>query len=71
MVLMNGTKNARNVSSVINRGNTCGGVKKAGLAPRTGIYMASNILSIRASQTIPMKCVPNTTRSVSSIGMIV
>jgi hypothetical protein len=31
MVLMNGSKSARNQSAIINRGNTCGGSKKSGL----------------------------------------
>jgi hypothetical protein len=32
MVLMSASKSARNQSSIINRGNTCGGVKKSGLS---------------------------------------
>jgi len=37
MVLMNGSKRARNAQSIINRTNTDGGVKKAGLASSVGL----------------------------------
>ena len=37
MVLMNGSSRARNASSIINRTNTQGGVKKAGLASSVGL----------------------------------
>ena len=40
MVLMNGSKNARNQASIINR-PTCGGPKKGGLVPRTGVLAAN------------------------------
>ena len=32
MVYMSGSKSARNQASIVSRGNTCGGVKKAGLS---------------------------------------
>ena len=32
MVYMGGSKSARHQASIINRGNTCGGIKKAGLS---------------------------------------
>jgi hypothetical protein len=32
MVYMSGSKSSRNIASIVNRGNTCGGVKKAGLS---------------------------------------
>ena len=34
---MNGSTRARNAASLINRTNTMGGVKKAGLAPTVGL----------------------------------
>ena len=37
MVLMNGSKRARNANSIINRTNTEGGVKKGGLASSVGL----------------------------------
>ena len=36
MVLMSAGKSARNQASIVNRTNVCGGMKKAGLAPRVG-----------------------------------
>ena len=36
MVLMNGSKRARNQDSIMNRTNTMGGVKKAGLVSKIG-----------------------------------
>ena len=41
MVLSNGSKMARNQASIINR-FTCGGPKKAGLAPSVGNFISSN-----------------------------
>lgn len=52
MVLMNAGKSARNQASIINR-PTCGGVKKAGTAPRVGFYLDSNVNLTRAPQTTP------------------
>ncbi len=51
MVLMNGSKSARNVASIINRNNQCGGIKKSGLAPTVGIYLPSNPNLIGAVNT--------------------
>jgi hypothetical protein len=36
MVLMNGSKRARNASSISNQTNTCGGAGKSGLPPSVG-----------------------------------
>jgi len=52
MVLMNAGKSARNQASIINR-PTCGGVKKAGTAPRVGFFLDSNVNLRRAPQTTP------------------
>ena len=38
---MNGSKAARNQASNINKTNICGGVKKGGLVPRTGVLAAN------------------------------
>ena len=48
---MNGSKMARNASSLVNRQNVCGGVKKAGLAPSVGYFISSNPGLIRAKNT--------------------
>jgi hypothetical protein len=52
MVLMNAGKSARNQASIINRPN-CGGVKKAGTAPRVGFFLDSNVNLRRAPQSTP------------------
>ena len=61
MVLSNGSKSARLQQSICNRGNTCGGVKKAGIAPRVGFFLSNNPSLIGAVQSVPKTCVPNTT----------
>jgi hypothetical protein len=50
MVLSNASKSARNQQSIINR-PTCGGNKKAGLAPSVGWYLSSNPNLIRGTNT--------------------
>ena len=60
MVLMNASKRARNQASIVNR-PTCGGVKKAGTAPRVGWYLDNNVNLTRAPQSVPLVCIPNTT----------
>jgi hypothetical protein len=52
MVLSNASKAARNQASIINR-PTCGGVKKAGTAPRIGFFLDSNVNLRRAPQSTP------------------
>ncbi len=52
MVLMNASKAARNQASIVNR-PTCGGVKKAGTAPRVGWYLDNNVNLTRAPQSTP------------------
>ena len=61
MVYMSGSKASRNQASIVNRTNICGGVKKAGLAPRVGWFLSSNVLLFGAPQTIPRFCIPNRT----------
>ena len=55
MVLMNGSKSARNQSAIINRGNTCGGPKKSGLS-YTGVGPTkgskAGVLYIRSTNTV-------------------
>jgi hypothetical protein len=68
MVYMSGSKSARNQSSIVNRTNTCGGMKKAGLAPRVGWYMQSNPMLVGAPQTIPLFCVANRTVQTQKTG---
>ena len=50
MVLMNGSRMARNTASIVNRPN-CGGPKKAGLAPSVGLFLSSNPNLIGAVNT--------------------
>ena len=38
---MNGSRNARLQASIVNTTNMCGGVKKGGLVPRTGVLAAN------------------------------
>jgi hypothetical protein len=68
MVYMSGSKSARNAASIVNRTNTCGGVKKAGLAPSVGWFMSSNPMLIGAPQTIPRFCIPNRTIQTQKYG---
>jgi hypothetical protein len=56
MVLMSAGKSARNQNAIINRTNVCGGCKKAGLAPRVGWYVPSNVGLRRAPQSVPPFC---------------
>ena len=65
---MSGSRSARNQASIVNRTNVCGGPKKAGLAPRVGWYLSSNVNLIGAPQTIPLICVPNRTIQTQSYG---
>ena len=68
MVLSNASKRARNQASIVNRTNICGGPKKAGTAPRVGIYLDNNVKLTRAPQNNPKVCVPNTTTQTQQIG---
>lgn len=68
MVLMNSSRNARNAASICNRTNVCGGPKKAGIAPRIGWYLTSNVNLKGAPQSLPIKCVPNTTIQTQKYG---
>ena len=65
---MSAGKSARNQASIVNRQNTCGGPKKAGLAPRVGWYLSSNVNLIGAPQTIPRFCIPNRTTQTQKYG---
>jgi len=67
MVYMSGGKAARYAASITNR-PTCGGPKKAGTAPRIGFFMQSNPSLIRAPQSVPLICVPNTTTQTQKYG---
>jgi hypothetical protein len=59
MVYNSGGKMARHQASIINR-PTCGGPKKAGLAPTIGVFMTSNPNLIGATNTqLGLMCVGN------------
>jgi hypothetical protein len=67
MVLSNGPKVVRNISSLINRPNCGGSSKKGGLAPSVGAYVSSNPNMIGATNTqYGLKCVGNFTNSSQS-----
>jgi hypothetical protein len=67
MVLMNGSKNARNQASIVNRTNICGGPKKGGLAPRTGVLAANLQAYNNATNTLfGLKCIGNYTNPSQS-----
>jgi len=68
MVYSSGSKMSRNQASIVNRTNVCGGPKKSGLAPRVGWFMSSQPVLIRAPQTVPLFCVPNTTIQTQKYG---
>lgn len=68
MVYMSGSKAARNQASIVNRTNVCGGPKKAGIAPRVGWYLTSNVNLIGAPQTLPRFCIPNRTVQTQKTG---
>jgi len=68
MVLMSAGKAARNQASIVNRTNVCGGPKKAGIAPRVGWYLSSNVNLIRAPQSLPLLCIPNRTVQTQKYG---
>jgi len=68
MVLMSAGRSARNQASIVNRTNVCGGVKKAGIAPRIGWFMQSNPTLKGAPQSLPLFCVPNRTIQTQKTG---
>ena len=68
MVYMSGSKASRNAASIVNRTNVCGGPKKAGIAPRIGWYLTSNVNLVGAPQTLPRFCIPNRTVQTQKTG---
>ncbi len=68
MVLMSAGKSARHQASIVNR-PTCGGNKKAGLAPRIGWFMQSNPTNMGAVNTqYGLMCIPNRTVQTQKTG---
>ncbi len=65
---MSGGKMARNAASITNRANCGGGAKKAGIAPRVGWYLSSNVNLRGAPQSLPLICVPNRTIQTQKYG---
>jgi hypothetical protein len=68
MVYSSGSKASRYQQSICNRTNVCGGMKKAGIAPRVGWYLTSNVNLTRAPQSLPLICIPNTTIQTQKYG---
>jgi len=65
---MSGGKMARNAASITNK-PTCGGPKKAGLAPSIGWFMGNNPSLIRATNTqYGQMCIPNRTIQTQKYG---
>ena len=64
---MSAGRSARNQASIVNR-PTCGGVKKAGTAPRVGWYLSNNPMLFGAPQSNPRVCVPNMTIQTQKYG---
>ena len=64
---MSGSRASRNQASIINR-PTCGGVKKAGTAPRVGFFLDNNVNLTRAPQSTPQYtfCVSTTQWPIST-----
>ncbi len=70
MVLMSGSRNARNQSSIVNR-PTCGGnAKKSGLSPSVGAFLSSNP-SLRGSTNTQfgLLCIPSRTVQTQKYGV--
>lgn len=57
MVLLNGSRFARQSNSIIYRQNICGGPKKQGVAPKVGWFLQSNPNLLGAAQRLPIKCI--------------
>lgn len=68
MVYMSGTKATRNQSSLVNRTNNCGGVKKAGTGPSVGSYLPSNPNMLRVNYSVPKKCTVTRGATVQRVG---
>ena len=66
MVYYSGGRNARYATSICNRTNVCGGVKKAGIAPSVGWFLTNNPSLIGAPQSVPLVCRPNLTIQTQS-----
>jgi hypothetical protein len=65
---MSGSRRARNQASICNRTNTCGGIKKGGIAPSVGWFMSSNPSLRGAQQSVPLKCVVSKTIQTQRYG---
>ncbi len=65
---MNAGKAARHQTSIVNRPNCGGTAKKAGIAPRVGWYLTSNVNLVGAPQSLPRFCIPNRTIQTQSYG---
>ena len=65
---MSGSKSSRHIGSLVNR-PTCGGNKKAGLSPRVGWFLSSNVQTRGAVNTLfGLKCIPSTTIQTQRYG---
>lgn len=69
MVLLNASKQARNIASLVNR-PTCGGNKKAGLAPSTGYFFLTSNIHLRGAGNTQygLTCIPSPTIQTQKYG---
>jgi len=67
-MVLSTSKMARNIASITNRPNCGGSAKKAGLAPRVGWYLSSNVSLTGAPQTVPRFCIPSRTVQTQKTG---
>lgn len=70
MVLMSGSRNARNQASIVNRPTCGGGSKKSGLAPSVGFFLSSNPSLRGATNTqFGLLCIPSRTVQTQKYGV--
>lgn len=70
MVLMSGSRNARNQASIVNRPSCGGSAKKSGLAPSVGAFLSSNPSLRGATNTqFGLLCIPSRTVQTQKYGV--
>ena len=68
-MVLSGSKRTSNISSIVNKGNTCGGVKKSGTGPSVGLFLSSRRGQLpRAQLSVPLKCVVSKTVQTQRYG---
>jgi len=68
-MVLSGPKRTSNISSISNRGNVCGGIKKSGTGPSVGYFMSSTKGKLRGvQQSVPKVCVVSKTIQTQRYG---